>query len=44
MYKNYKVSYVAEYCYCPFTNEYYANEEQMRSNFKNMDDAWHELV
>lgn len=44
VYKNYEISYDAEYCYCPVADEYYANEKQIQSNFKNMDDAWHELV
>lgn len=41
-YKSCKIPYVAEYYYCPTINTYYASEDQIRSNFESMEDAWRE--
>lgn len=35
-----EVSYIAEYMYCPTTDEYYANEQQMRVNDIAMKNAY----
>ena len=40
IYKGSKVSYIAEYCYCPVVGVWYANEQQMSDNFERMRKSW----